>query len=189
MPNVANHDAGTWTITLPFLMLAYPVTFLLFQDGQYCGPACFRPTPVGIATVVVSLLTLGVLASGIALGLRVVTEGTDRIIPRRLAAPPRLASFVLFCLFGAFVVFLTLDALALYGAIWKPIILPISFLLFFPVWVLYAATFPLAVVFSVVGIDPPLILTLLTRMVLLAVGFPTAAVIQTFVASAVVSNR
>lgn len=189
MPDVSNHDAGTWTATLPFLMLAYPVTFLLFQGGRYCGPVCFTPTLIGGATVTGSLLIVGLLAKGITIGLRILTIRPDRPGLRGLAAPPRLANVVLFGLFGAFVVFLTLDALSLYEAIWKPVVLPISFLLFFPVWVLYAATFLLAIVFPVAGIESSLILTLLIRTTILAIGFPTAVIIQTFVASTVVNNR
>lgn len=134
-----------------------------------------------------SLLVVGLLAYGITALLRTVGAGDDTGFVRRLAAPPRTATVVLLGLFGAFVVFLTLDALTLYEAIWKPIVLPLSVLLFAPVWLLYLGTYPLAVLFSVTGIDPSPLVTLLTRGVVLAVGFPLSAVVQTYAVSAVFS--
>lgn len=179
----------SWTSTLPFLMLAYPVTFLLFQGGRYCSPICFSPTLSGVISLAVSLLVLGPFASGVAVFLGTVGIGDDYGFVRRLATPPRLARAVLLGLFGAFIVFLTLDALTLYEAIWKPIILPISLLLFAPVWALYVATFPLAILFSVAGIDPSAVVTLATRAVIIAVGFPLSAVVQTYAVSTVVSGH
>ena len=176
---------GSWTPTLPFLVLAYPVTFLLFRGGGYCGPVCFSSTLDGVASVVASLLVLGLLASGIAALLRTVDAGADAGAVRRVAAPPSPAVAVLLALFGAFVVFLTMDALTLYEAVWKPVVLPLSFLLFAPVWLLYMMTYPFAVLFSVAGVDPSPAVTLATRGVVVAVGFPLSAVVQTYAVSAV----
>lgn len=95
---------------------------------------------------------------------------------------------ILFGLFTAFVVYLALDTLTLYEPLWKPAVLPVSFLLFLPVWLLYAATFPLALLFSVAGVDPGPVVTLTTRAVVLFVGFPLSAVMQTLVVSAIVER-
>lgn len=133
--------------------------------------------------MVASLAVLVLLAGVIAIGLRSRMAGDDRTVVRWLVAPTWATSLILAGLFAAFIVFLTLDSLSLYEAVWKPIILPLSFLLFLPVWVLYVATFPLAVVFSIVGFHPSPMITLPARGIVLAVGFPLSAVFQALVVS------
>lgn len=174
-------NSQSWTSLLPFFVLAYPVTYLLYHGGRYCEPVCFAPTLIGVVTVAGTFLGIGVIAAGVALGLRTVMEGEDWMPVRPLVAPPMRARIVLFVLFGAFVFFLTLDALPIYEAVWKPIILPVSFVLFFPVWLLYGLTFPFAVLFSIAGVDPSPIITALTRSAVIVVGFPLLAVMQTYV--------
>lgn len=175
-------------LTLPFLMLAYPVTYLLFLGGRYCGSLCFTPTPRGVANVAATLLALFVLAGGLAAGLRFETFDRNRTFVRRLVAPPRAAQVILFGLLAAFAVFLTLDALSLYESLWKPVVLPLSLLVFLPVWLLYTVTFPLALLFSVAGVDPGPVVTLATRAVVLFVGLPLSAVAQTLAVSAIVER-
>lgn len=182
-------NSRPWTPILPFLVLVYPVTYLLYNGGRYCEPVCFAPTLIGVVTVAGTLLGVGVIAAGVAFGLRTVTEGTDWMAVRPLVAPPLRACIVLFVLFGAFVLFLTLDALTIYEAVWKPVVLPVSFVLFLPVWLLYGLTFPLAVLFSIAGVEPTLLITVLTRSVVIAVGFPLSAVMQTYVISVAVGDR
>lgn len=169
-------------------MLAYPIAFLPFQGGRYCGPLCFTPTAVGVATVVGELLMLSLLAVGISIAFRLESIGTGRTAVRWLVSPPRSASVVLLGLFSTFIAFLTLDAMSLYEAIWKPVVVPISFPLFFPVWVLYAITFPLSLLVSAAGIDPSPSLTLVTRGIVVGIGFPLSVVFQTFTVSALVSD-
>lgn len=40
----------------PFLILAYPTTFLIYQGGAYCRPVCFTPTLTGAGSVVGSIV-------------------------------------------------------------------------------------------------------------------------------------
>lgn len=108
---------------------------------------------------------------------------------RWLVSPPAPAGIVLLGLFAGFVCFLTLDALSLYEAMWKPIILPLSFLLFLPVWVLYMASFPITVLLSVVGIKSSPMITLALREIVISAGFPLSAVVQTVIVSAVVARQ
>ncbi|WP_418286884.1 hypothetical protein [Halorubrum sp. DTA46] len=142
---------------LPFLLLAYPLTFLFFQGGQYCQPLCFEPTAVGMVTLFGGLLVLMLVAGGLVTRFRFNERGDTHRIARWFKSPPLLAGGILMGVFVGFVGFVALDTLSLYEAVWKPIVLPLSFLLFFPVWVLYMASFPLAVLFSIAGIEssPP----------------------------------
>jgi hypothetical protein len=180
MPDATTTASRTWSPTLPFLVLAYPVTFLLYQGGRYCEPVCFEPTPMGFVAIAGTLIAVGVIATGIALGLRRIMENTDSTAVRPLIAPSRWASILLLTVFGGFVLFLTLDAVALYEAFWKPIVLPLSFVPFLPVWLLYGLTYPLAVLYSIAGVEPSPFITVLTRSVVIAVGFPLSAVMQTY---------
>ena len=170
---------------LPFLLLAYPLTFLFFQGGQYCQPLCFKPTGVGVATLLGGLLVLMLVAG--ALGTRFKFNERDEAhrIARRLGSPPLLAGGILIGVFVGFVGFVALDALSLYEAVWKPVILPLSFLLFLPVWVLYMASFPLAVLFSVAGIESSPLVTVVFRGVVVFIGFPLSVVVQTLIVSAI----
>ena len=177
-----------WSATLPFLVLAYPVTFLLYEGGPFCGPVCFAPTPGGVAGVFGVLLLAGLLAVAITAGLRRAWPVDHRPRLGQLAAPPRPARAVLLGVFGAFVAFLTLDALTLYEAVWKPVVLPLSLLLFAPVWGLYVATFPLAILFSILGIGHAPGITLVVRALVLVVGFPLSAMLQTAVVSPLVEG-
>lgn len=188
MPDVSTPADRSWSPILPFLVFSYPITFLLFEGGRYCGQVCFSPTPAGVASLAVGLLVSALLATGTAALFRTVGTGVDAGFVRTLAAPPRPATVVLLGLLGAFVAFLTLDALTLFESVWKPIVLPLSFLLFAPVWVLYAATFPLAVLSAAVGVDPSPAVTLATHGVILGIGFPLSAVVQTYAVSAAVGG-
>ncbi|QLH78470.1 hypothetical protein HZS55_14740 [Halosimplex rubrum] len=174
---------------LPFLLLAYPLTFLFFQGGQYCQPLCFKPTAVGVATLFGVLLTVLLVAGGLRTRFRFDERGETHRIVRWLGSPPRLAGGILVGVFVGFVGFVALDALSLYEAVWKPIVLPLSFLLFFPVWVLYMASFPLAVLFSIAGIESSPLVTLVFRGVVVFIGFPLSAVVQTLIVSALVDQR
>lgn len=174
--------------SLPFLLLAYPLTFLFFQGGQYCQPLCFEPTVVSIATFIGVLILTMLVAGGLGTRFRFNERGDTHRIARWLESPPLLAGGILLGMFVGFVGFLALDALSLYEAAWKPIVLPLSFLLFLPVWVLYMASFPLAVSFSVAGIESPPLVTVVFRGVVVFIGFPLSAVVQTLVVSAIVER-
>lgn len=174
---------------LPFLLLAYPLTFLFFQGGQYCQPLCFEPTAVGVATFFGGLLTAMLVAGALGTRFRFDDRGEPHRVARWLRSPSLLAGGILVGVFVGFVGFVALDTLSLYEAVWKPIVLPLSFLLFLPVWVLYMASFPLAVLFSVAGIEWSPLVTLVFRGVVVVIGFPLSAVVQTLVVSAVVEGR
>ncbi|OTF01837.1 hypothetical protein DJ71_12745 [Halorubrum sp. E3] len=173
---------------LPFLLLAYPLTFLFFQGGQYCQPLCFEPTAVGVATLLGGLLTVMLVAGGLGTYFKVDERGETHRIARWLGSPSLLAGGILMGVFVGFVGFVALDTLSLYEAVWKPIILPLSFLLFLPVWVLYMASFPLAVLFSVAGIESSPLVTTVFRGIVVVIGFPLSAVVQTLVVSAMVER-
>lgn len=170
--------------TLPFLVLSYPFTFLFFQGGQYCGPLCFEPTLVAVVRLLVALFVLGLIAGGVVTVLRFDERGHDGRVRRWLTDPTPLASVALLLSFAGFVGFLALDALTLYEAAWKPVVLPISFLLFLPVWVLYVVSFPLAVLFSTLGVETSSTVTLAVRGTIVIVGFPLSAAFQAFMVSA-----
>ncbi|QKY20531.1 hypothetical protein B4589_009135 [Halolamina sp. CBA1230] len=173
---------------LPFLLLAYPLTFLFFQGGQYCQPLCFEPTAVGMITLLGVLLTVMLVAGGFGSRFRVDERGETHRIVRWLGSPPLLAGGILVGVFVGFVGFVALDTLSLYEAVWKPIVLPLSFLLFLPVWVLYMASFPFAVLFSVAGIESSPLVTVVFRGVVVFIGFPLSAVFQTLIVSVMVER-
>jgi len=176
------------SVTLPFLMIALPATFVLFQGGQYCGSFCFQPTLSGVVALAGVLVGAYVFASvtTTVLGLSSRWEGTR--LQQWLIDPSRPAIGVLLALFGVFVLALTADSLDLYEAVWKPMLLPLSFPLFAPVWVLYGATFPLSAVFSVVGAESTPAIRLAVRAMVVVVGFPLSAVWQTLVVSILVDG-
>lgn len=166
-----------------FLLLAYPITFILFQGGRFCGPLCFQPTLQGVAAVVGSLAVLAglaIVATTRYWNPEATTSGSSW---RLLRAPPLLAQGVLLAIFGVLVGFLVLDSLTIAEAIWKPIVLPLSFLVFLPVWVLYVATFQLAIVFPILGVESQPAFTLVLRAVVVFIGFPLSVVLQTVVLS------
>lgn len=173
-------------VTLPFLAVAYPTTFLLYRGGSYCGPLCFAPTPAGVASVVGGVLGSLALAGLLARVGRDVRAGTRSV--RWLLSPPRPTSAVLAGLFVAFLGGLTLDALSLYEPLWKPVALPATFLLFLPVWALYVLTFPLSLLTSAVGAGASASLTLLVRATLVGPGLALSAAWQTLLLSAVVTG-
>lgn len=171
---------------LPFLLLAYPVTFLFFQGGQFCDPLCFEPTPVAAFRLVVILLVVAAVA-GVARGKSGLDAEEDTRKPVRwLLSPAPSASVGLLAVFALFVLFLALDAMTLYEPLWKPVVLPASFVLYFPVWVLYMGSFPLAVLFSVLGIEFSRVVTLVVRGVVVGFGFPLSALFQSLALSAAV---
>lgn len=172
----------------PFLLIAYPATFLFFQGGQYCEPLCFEPTTIAAFELVVLLLVLLLVAVVVSSILRVGTRGGSRNSVRWLLSPTSLSSLALLGVFALFVVFLALDAISLYEALWKPIVLPLSFLVFLPVWALYMASFLLAMLFPVIGIESTPVVTLVFRGVVIAVGFPLSALVQTRAVSAIVDG-
>lgn len=176
------------SVTLPFLMIALPSTFVLFQGGQYCGPLCFQPTLTGVVSLAGVLGGAYVLASITTafLGLHTRWEGTR--LQQWLLTPSRPAVGVLLALFGVFLLALTADSLNLYEAIWKPMLLPLSLPLFAPVWVLYVGTFPLSVIFSVVGVESTPAIQLVVRAVVVLVGFPLSAIWQTLIVSILVDG-
>ncbi|ERJ04629.1 hypothetical protein HLRTI_003412 [Halorhabdus tiamatea SARL4B] len=173
---------------LPFLLLAYPLTFLFFQGGQFCQPLCFEPTAVGVTTLLSGLLVLMLVAGALGTRFRFNERGDTHRIVRWLGSPSLLAGGILVGVFVGFVGFLALDTLSLYEAVWKPIVLPFSFLLFLPVWVLYMASFPLAVLFSVAGIESSPLVTVVFRGVVVFIGFPLSAGVQTLFVSVVVER-
>jgi hypothetical protein len=176
------------SVTLPFLMIALPATFVLFQGKRYCEPLCFQPTLTGVVSLAGVLVGAYVVASSVTviLGLSTRWEGTR--LQRWLFTPSRPAIGVLLALFGVFLLALTADSLDLYEAVWKPMLLPLSFPLFAPVWVLYGVTFPLSVVFSVFGVESTLAIRLVVRATVVVVGFSLSAVWQTLIVSILVDG-
>jgi hypothetical protein len=173
---------------LPFLLLAYPLTFLFFQGGQYCQPLCFESTAVGVTTLFGVLLTVMLIAGVLGTRFKFDERGEPHRIARWLRSPSLLAGGILVGVFAGFIGFLALDALSLYEAVWKPIVLPLSFLLFLPVWALYMASFPIAVLFSVAGIESSPLVTVVFRGVVVFIGFPLSAVVQTLIVSAIAAR-
>lgn len=100
--------------------------------------------------------------------------------PRR----PTLA--LLFALFGGYLFLLTLETTSVPGALWKPIVLPLSIVPFLPIWLLYLATYPLALIGGVVGFEFGGPVTLLVRTVVLFGGFGLAALWQAVLTTLVV---
>lgn len=176
------------SVTLPFLMIALPSTFVLFQGGAYCGPLCFQPTLTGVVSLAGVLVGAYVIASitTVFLGLGARWEGTR--LHQWLLTPSRPASGILLALFGLFLLALMADSLALYETIWKPMLLPLSFPLFVPVWMLYVGTFPLAVVFSVLGVESTPAIRLAVRAMVVVVGFSLSAIWQTLLVSILVDG-
>lgn len=176
------------SVTLPFLIIALPATFVLFQGGQYCGRLCFQPTLTGVVSLAGVLGGAYLVASitTAVLGLSSRWEGTR--LQQWLLDPSRPTVGVVLVLFSVFLLSLTADSLDLYEAVWKPMLLPLSFLLFAPVWVLYVATFPLSVVFSVVGVESTPAIRLAVRATVVVVGFSLAAIWQTLLVSVLVDG-
>ena len=168
-----------------FLVLAEPLAFFLLQGGAYCEPVCVEPTPIGLGTLGLILVGTWVVAVG-------TTTWTSQLIGfekrwlARLGYPRGPTLALLFAHFGAFLFFLMLDATSVPGALWKPIVLPLTLVSFLPVWALYAATYPLALIGSFVGIEFGETATLLVRSVVLIGGFGLAAIWQAVLATLVV---
>jgi hypothetical protein len=170
---------------IPFLVLAEPLTFFLFQGGTYCESLCVQPTPIGLGTLGLVLVGSSVVVAAVTT-LATRSLKTDSTWIDRLTHPRRLTLVLLFAFFGGFLFFLTLDATSVPGALWKPIVLPLSLVPFLPVWALYAATYPVALIGSVVGIEFGGGATLLVRSVVLFGGFGFAAIWQAVLATLVV---
>lgn len=173
-----------WRSFLPFLVLAEPLAFFLYEGGRYCEPLCFRPTTAGVGSL--ALVLLGAWFSAVALtGLasRAVRPGAPWL--DRFANPSRRTLALLLGLFGAYVFFLTLDAASVREAVWKPIVLPASVVLFLPVWILYVATFLIAMLMGALGVGVGPGVTLVVRGVVLFGGFGLAAVWQAVLITAV----
>lgn len=173
---------------LAFLLLAYPIVFLQFQGGEFCRPLCFEQTMSGVTVVLGMLVFLTLVASWLTtrFGVESGESGgdTDRFVARWLTVPSPLASAILLSVFVVFLGLLVLDALIIAEPVWKPIAFPLSFFVFLPVWVLYVASFPIAIVFSLLGIDSPEVFTLLLRAIVVFVGFPLSVLLQARVLSA-----
>ena len=170
---------------IPFLVLAEPLAFFLFQGGAYCEPVCVEPTPTGLGTLGLILVGTWVVAAASTTWFSQFVEFDNRWMGR-LVNPRGTTLILLFVHFGAFLSFLTLDATLVPGALWKPIVLPLSLVSFLPVWALYAATYPVALVAGIVGIEFGGTATLLVRSVVLFGGFGLAAIWQAVLATLVV---
>lgn len=173
------------TGVLPFLLLAYPAMFLFFRGSPYCEPVCFEQTPVAVFEL--GAVLLGILAIA-AIGTAIVHFDSPSNPTRWFLSPSLVTSVVLLGVFALFVIFLALDAMTVYEAIWKPFDLLLSFLLFLPVWALYMLSFPLAILLSIFGFDVPTVGTLAFRGVVIALGFPLSVLWQAFVVSATVDR-
>lgn len=170
---------------IPFLVLAEPLAFFLFQSVDYCGPLCVQPTPTGIGTLGLVLVGMWLTAAAVTI-LATRTLELDAPWLDRLTNPRRPTLAILFALFGGYLFFLTLEATSVPGALWKPIVLPLSLLPFLPVWALYAVTYPLAIVVGLVGLEFSPAGTVLLRGVILFGGFGLAAIWQALLTSIVV---
>lgn len=172
---------------IPFLVLAEPVAVFLVLGGTYCRPLCVRPTPAGVGTLGLVLGGTWLVAAAVTT-LAIRTLDPESLWGGRFTNPRRSTLAVLFALFGALLVFLALEAMSVPGAFWKPIVVPLSVLPFLPVWVLYAATFPLAIVVGVVGIEFGPAATVLLRGVVLFGGFGVSVLWQAVLATVVVET-
>lgn len=173
-----------WRALLPSLVLAYPVTVLLFQGERICEPVCFEATLESVVTVGLGYLAILLVGAGVASVLP-QTDGERWRNTWWLAAPTPGVGHVLLGIFGVFVLLMALDAMTIYEGLWKPVALPLSFLLFFPVWALYVATFPLAVLVSAVGFTGSPALSLVVRGLVVAIGFPLSVLFQYHLVAAV----
>lgn len=171
-----------WSVTLPFLMIAYPLVFLFYRGGQHCQPVCFQPTWDGFGRLVGLLLVVYFAAVIVAIVLRLEHRSVEDQLTQGLVRPPPIAVAILGIVFAGSILYLTFDALSPYGY-WRIILLPLSLGFYFPVWVLYTATFPLAVVFSIAGVETTESTRLAIRGIVLFVGFPLSAVMQAAFAS------
>lgn len=170
---------------IPFLVLAEPLVFFLFQGGTYCEPVCIELSPTGLGTLGLVIVGTWVVVVAVTTWTAQTFEFNSRWLGR-LTNPRRPTLVLLFTLFGAFLFFLMLDAASVPGALWKPIVLPASLVPFLPVWALYAATYPVALIGGVVGIEFGGTATLLVRTVVLFGGFGLAALWQAVLATLVV---
>ena len=170
---------------IPFLVLAEPLAFFLYQGGTYCDPVCVEPSPTGIATLVLILVGTWVVAAAVTTWTAQTVEFKGRWLGR-LTNPRRPTLVLLFVHLGGYLFFLTLEATSVPGALWKPIILPLSLVPFLPVWALYAATYPVALIGGALGIAFGGTATILVRTVVLFGGFGLAAIWQAVLATLVV---
>ena len=170
---------------IPFLVLAEPLSFFLFRGGAFCEPVCVEPTSRGLGTLGLILVGTWVLAAMATTWSTRYLEFGRRWLGR-FVNPRRPTLALLFAHFGAFLCFLTLDATAVPAALWKPIVLPLSLVPFLPVWTLYAATYPVALIAGLVGVEFGETATLLVRTIVLFGGFGLSAIWQAVLATLVV---
>lgn len=163
------------SLVLPFLVVAMPALFALYTVGEpACRPLCFQPSPSGYALVGSTLVGAYAVAGVVVSALRLETRWRPNRVLRRAVAPTTLTIGLLAAFFGGYLLFLTADALDVAEPLWKPVVLPLTGVLFLPVWLLYGATFVLAV--SVGTVSPPV--TALVRTVVLVGGFGLAGIWQ-----------
>lgn len=178
-----------WRVVVPFLATAYPVTFLFFYGGEFCGPLCYEPTAgwalAGGATL------LGLLVLAVAITPLLVTGGqrdTDSRLERFIPESPLVGS-VLLVLFGVFVVAMVLDAGSVAEGTWKPLLIPASFAILPGVWAMYVLTFVLALPLSAAGVGTDSAITLAVRAVVLFIGFPLSVAVQALVLDELLGER
>lgn len=157
---------------IPFLVLAEPLLFVLFQGSPYCRPVCFQPTTAGVAGVGVALIGTAFVAGFVTVWL------ADERLPRFLGSPSNLTIALLLGVFVTFVAVLGLETTSSSGTVWTPVLWPVSVLLFFPVWLLYAATFPLSILADSIGLTLGAGGTIVVRGVVVVAGFGLSALWQ-----------
>lgn len=157
---------------IPFLVLAEPLLFVLFQGSPYCRPVCFQPTTAGLAGLGVALIGTAFVAGFVTVWL------ADERLPRFLGSPSNLTIALLLGVFVTFVAVLGLETTSSSGTVWTPVLWPVSVLLFFPVWLLYAATFPLSILADSIGLTLGAGGTIVVRGVVVVAGFGLSALWQ-----------
>ncbi|EMA46584.1 hypothetical protein [Halobiforma nitratireducens] len=160
--------------TVPALTLAYPVAYVLLSSDQYCEPVCVDPTLRGGLILFGSVLLCAVAGIAIARGLSLTARFEGRPIPEEIAHPSLPSIAVVVVVFVGFVAGVaTLESGVLE---FSPAPFLLSLALYPVVWLGYALTVPLSLVFATGGADPGSVGTLTTRTVILGVGFGLSVV-------------
>lgn len=177
---------------LPSLVVAYPATFALLQARPYC-PRCGGFSAVDVAALVVvaaGSLLAAVMGGPPLLARTVGLPGrSDDPFAASVRSPSRPTVAVLLGLSLAFAAFVALDVADVAEAVWKPVVLPLSFVLFAPVRAIYAGTFVFALALGAVGVGSPPALGWVVLSLVVGVGSGASAVWQFLLVEGLLGRR